>query len=218
MSGANLADVIIYDVNPAEFESSSIASADRFQGSLAIEAGRPVEAISFYYEKGMIENPRFLIQTANAGMTPLTGSISISDEGTITSHSGVEGALRIRGEMLLTGAELTAQGFNRGLPGKWGNYIVTITGRARGWAGHSSRGCCWARSIVYTFGLRWSQPYRVVYVGFIFHGSILTVNMVWTLADIAMGCMAVQNLIAIIALSGLTARITRDYNGRYRGE
>jgi AGCS family alanine or glycine:cation symporter len=218
LSGANLVDVVVYNVHPEAFESSSIATADRFQGSLTIEAGRPVEAVSFFYEKGTIEDPRFLVQVADSETTPLTGSVTLSEQGIITGHSGVEGALLIRGEMLLTGAELTAQGFSRGLPGKWGNYIVTIGvilfafSTALAWSYYGDR------SMEYIFGRRGILPYRIVYVGFIFLGSILTLNMVWTLADIAMGFMAFPNLIAIIALSGLTVKITRDYTGRFRGK
>jgi len=217
LSGANLPDVITYDITPKEFDSISIASGDRFQGTLTVSQGRIAEDVTFFYEKGTVDDPRFLITAENGEVVPLDGHLTLSERGTITGHSGAEGSLLLRGNMLLTGAELTAQGFSHGLPGKWGNYIVTLGvilfafSTALAWSYYGDR------SMEYLFGKRGILPYRLVYVGFIFLGSILTLNMVWTLADIAMGFMAFPNLIAIIILSGLTAKITRDYTRRFRG-
>ena len=42
-------------------------------------------------------------------------------------------------------------------------------------------------------------------------GPFLTVEAVWTLADIFNGLMAIPNLIALVALSGVVARETREY-------
>ena len=45
----------------------------------------------------------------------------------------------------------------------------------------------------------------------VFIGPYLTVAAVWTIADIFNGLMAIPNVIALIALSGVVAKETRDY-------
>ena len=39
----------------------------------------------------------------------------------------------------------------------------------------------------------------------------MTVSAVWTIADIFNGLMAIPNIIALFALSGVVAKETRDY-------
>ena len=39
----------------------------------------------------------------------------------------------------------------------------------------------------------------------------MTVAAVWTIADIFNACMAIPNMIALIALSGVVVRETKDY-------
>ena len=44
---------------------------------------------------------------------------------------------------------------------------------------------------------------------FVLVGSVLKVDLVWNLSDLFNGLMALPNLIALIALSGLVSRISR---------
>lgn len=53
--------------------------------------------------------------------------------------------------------------------------------------------------------------YRWVYILAIFVGPYMTVEAVWVIADIFNGLMALPNLIALIFLSGVTAKETRRY-------
>ena len=46
----------------------------------------------------------------------------------------------------------------------------------------------------------------------------MTVSAVWTIADIFNGLMAIPNLIALVALSGVVAAETKDYLTRYKGK
>ena len=55
------------------------------------------------------------------------------------------------------------------------------------------------------------KVYRWIYVLAVFIGPYLTVAAVWTIADIFNGLMAIPNVIALIALSGVVAKETRDY-------
>ncbi|MCQ2120881.1 MAG: sodium:alanine symporter family protein [Fibrobacter sp.] len=53
--------------------------------------------------------------------------------------------------------------------------------------------------------------YRWVYIAAVFIGPYLTVSAVWTCADIFNGLMAFPNLVALILLSGIVARETRNF-------
>lgn len=44
----------------------------------------------------------------------------------------------------------------------------------------------------------------------------MTVSAVWTIADIFNGLMAIPNLIALVALSGVVAKETKDYLDRIK--
>jgi len=53
--------------------------------------------------------------------------------------------------------------------------------------------------------------YRFLWVIAVFVGSVLSLSLVWSLADIANALMAVPNLIAVLLLSGVIVRETRKY-------
>ena len=74
------------------------------------------------------------------------------------------------------------------------------------------------RAIDYLFGRPAVIPYRWVYVGFVVLGSAINLETVITFCDIMNGLMAAPNLIALIALSGLLAKLSKDYFQRMRDE
>lgn len=53
--------------------------------------------------------------------------------------------------------------------------------------------------------------YRWLYIAAIFIGPYMTVSAVWTIADIFNGLMALPNLIALVALSGIAAKEVNEY-------
>lgn len=55
------------------------------------------------------------------------------------------------------------------------------------------------------------KVYRWIYVLAVFIGPYLTVSAVWTIADIFNGLMAIPNVIALLALSGIVAKETKEY-------
>ena len=67
------------------------------------------------------------------------------------------------------------------------------------------------RCVEYLFGGRKLpvQVYRILYVLAVFAGPFLTVEFVWTLADIFNALMAFPNLVALVALSGVIAAETK---------
>ena len=59
--------------------------------------------------------------------------------------------------------------------------------------------------------------YRLAYVAVVFVGPYLTVSVVWGLADTFNGLMAFPNLVALVLLSPVVARTTRDFIKRRDG-
>ena len=55
------------------------------------------------------------------------------------------------------------------------------------------------------------KVYRWLYILAVLIGPFLTVSAVWTIADIFNGLMAIPNLIALLALSGVIAAETKSY-------
>ena len=53
--------------------------------------------------------------------------------------------------------------------------------------------------------------YRWLYILAVFIGPYMTVSAVWTIADIFNGLMAIPNMIALFALSGVVAKETKDF-------
>jgi len=58
--------------------------------------------------------------------------------------------------------------------------------------------------------------YRILVGGMVFFGSVATLDMVWSLADITMALMAVCNLIAILFLGKYAVRLLNDYRAQKR--
>ncbi len=63
----------------------------------------------------------------------------------------------------------------------------------------------------YLFGTRAVKPYRWIWVGCVMLGSVATIRMVWSFADITNGLMAIPNLVSLIVLSGVIVKETRTY-------
>ena len=67
------------------------------------------------------------------------------------------------------------------------------------------------RATEYLLGKKSIMPYRLAWVIFVFIGSVTSLNLVWDLADAMNALMAIPNLIALIALSGVIVADTNKY-------
>ena len=67
------------------------------------------------------------------------------------------------------------------------------------------------RCIVYLAGVKAILPYRIIFIGLVAVGAFLKLEAIWVLADIVNGLMAIPNLIALLALSGVVAAETKRY-------
>ena len=77
-----------------------------------------------------------------------------------------------------------------------------------GWNYYGERAC------IYLFGNRGVLSYRLIFIALIASGAFLKLEAIWVLADIVNGLMAIPNLIALIALSGVIVAETERYMNR----
>lgn len=66
-------------------------------------------------------------------------------------------------------------------------------------------------SIGFLFGEKALIPYRIAYVIFVFLGANMDVGLAWTVANILNGLMAIPNLIALVALSPVLVKLSKDF-------
>ncbi|HEM3636804.1 TPA: sodium:alanine symporter family protein [Streptococcus suis] len=67
------------------------------------------------------------------------------------------------------------------------------------------------RCIEFLFGTKSILPYRLLFVAMVALGGFLKLDLIWTIADIVNGLMALPNLIALLALSPVVIKETRQY-------
>ena len=60
-------------------------------------------------------------------------------------------------------------------------------------------------------GVKAIMPYRVIFIILIACGPFLKLEEIWVLADIVNGLMAIPNLIALLALTGVIVAETKAY-------
>ena len=56
--------------------------------------------------------------------------------------------------------------------------------------------------------------FRLIVLAMVMFGAIGSLPFVWNFADVAMGLMAITNLVAILLLSGLVVKLAKDYNAQ----
>ena len=106
------------------------------------------------------------------------------------------------------GASMSAAAFTLGV-GDAGATIVGISlavfafTTTVGWSYYGER-CA-----EYLFGVRVINGYRIIWIMAIMTGAVVKIELVWTLADIFNGLMAMPNLIALALLSPVIFKMTR---------
>jgi alanine or glycine:cation symporter, AGCS family len=109
------------------------------------------------------------------------------------------------------GAALSARAFETGLPGTWGDIVVTggillfSYSTLIGWSYYGETG------IVYLLGARAAVPYRLLWLVFIYLGATGSLHVVWNIADTLNGLMAVPNLISVLASIPVLLRLQREF-------
>ena len=109
-----------------------------------------------------------------------------------------------------TGAVLTIHAFDKLLPGV-GGWVVTFGiiffaySTILGWSYYGEK-CC-----TYLLGEKYVLIYRLIYIASVFVGCVATLDLVWLFADTFNGLMAAPNCIALLLLSGIIAKESKDF-------
>lgn len=148
------------------------------------------------------------------GLVSMTGTfIDTIIICTLTGLSIVlTGAWQVEG---LEGVEVTTYAFQKGLPfpKEVSSFILMMClvffafTTILGWDYYSER------CLEYLSGgnMKHVMMYRWVYIFAVFIGPYMTVSAVWTIADIFNGLMALPNMIALFALSGVVVKETKKF-------
>lgn len=110
----------------------------------------------------------------------------------------------------LTGAALTTEAFNHGLPGP-GGIIVAIAifffafSTILSWAYYGER-CA-----EHLFGSGVNIVYRLIWIPLIVVGAIGGLGLIWDIADTLNALMAIPNLIGLLGLSGIVIKLTKEF-------
>ncbi|AWH77966.1 alanine/glycine:cation symporter family protein [Clostridioides difficile] len=110
----------------------------------------------------------------------------------------------------LNGAVMTQAAFNGAIP-TFGPILLTISltlfafTTILGWSYYGER--CFE----FLFGVKGMNGYRTVFVAMVLLGAFLKLEVVWIIADIVNGLMAIPNLIALLALSPIIVSETKKY-------
>ncbi|MED5389212.1 MAG: sodium:alanine symporter family protein [Pseudomonadota bacterium] len=178
------------------------------------------EAIRFGIARGIFSN--------EAGL----GSAPIAHASANTDHPARQGSIAMLGTFIDTiivcsitglaivssgawtsgeeGAPLSALAFSSTF-GDFGNVIVAgglaifAFTTLLGWSLYSER------CTQFLFGDRAILPFRVIWVLAVPFGAVVSLNLVWALADIMNILMAVPNLIALLLLSPVVVRLSREF-------
>jgi len=108
------------------------------------------------------------------------------------------------------GAAMTNSAFTSAL-GLFGGHFLTVSlalfafTTILGWNYYGERAC------LYLFGMNSIIAYRIIFILLVASGAFLKLDLIWIIADIVNGLMAIPNLIALIGLSGVIAAETKKY-------
>lgn len=147
-------------------------------------------------------------EPAEQGLISMTGTFI--DTIIICSMTGLALVLTGVWQGDTAGAAMTSAAFGSAY-GVIGSNLLTISlvlfafTTILGWNYYGERAC------IYLFGTKGVLPYRLIFIALIASGAFLKLEAIWVLADIVNGLMAIPNLIALIALSGVVVAETKAY-------
>ncbi len=190
------------------FTGAAIAQAIRFgvaRGLFSNEAGLGSAPIA--HATAIVKNP---VKQGLLGMVdPFLDTIIVCTISALV--------ILVSGEWMAPGiaeagaGTLTAQAFNSVMPGGFGSWLVTIGivlfafSTILGWCVYGER------CVIYLFGHKAALPFRIIFTLVVPVGALAKLELVWNLADLFNGLMAIPNLIALLLLSPVVFKLAKEY-------
>lgn len=205
--------IFTYAFSPAAatggFAGSAIMLAMRYgvaRGIFSNEAGLGTAGIA--QAAGQSKNP------VESGLVGMMGTFI--DTLIVCTMTGL--VLIVTGEWSsgVKGAALTSNAFAAAFPGFGGQFLsialaVFAFTTILGWAYYGEK--CWE----FLVGTSVERPYRVLWTLFVLVGAVTQLDFVWLVADTLNAFMAFPNLVSLLLLSPVIAKLTRDYFARQAG-
>ena len=108
------------------------------------------------------------------------------------------------------GAELISQSFATVFGAQAGSLIVAVAISLFALTTILSWSLYGTRCFEFLFGTRYVPIYQVIFVAIIVIGAALELELAWDIAETLNGFMAVPNLVALLGLSGVVIRLTKE--------
>ena len=207
----------IVTIVKAAFNPSAVAGG--ITGSMLVAMQKGVARGIFSNEAGLGSAPIAAAaaktkEPVRQGLVSMTGTFI--DTIVICTMTGLSivmtGAWKVEG---LEGVQVTTYAFQQGLPfpDMVSAFVLMLClvffafTTILGWDYYSER------CLEYLTGghMKSVMVYRWIYIFAVFIGPYMTVSAVWTIADIFNGLMALPNMIALFALSGVVVKETKDF-------
>ncbi|MBN2282100.1 MAG: sodium:alanine symporter family protein [Candidatus Marinimicrobia bacterium] len=201
-------DIIVVSDNSTIEQNSEIKGPLIKSNSVQISDGI-AQNIKFVRNHSFIDDP---LITLNGN--PYTGELKIDEYGKILSHTN---NLNLEGMMMKNGSPLTTWAFKRGLApiaGRHGGFLITISvfffaiSTTISWSYYGNRGA------YYLMGKKAAEYYKWIFVAMVFIGSVVSLETVWAFGDVAIGFMAIPNLVALVLLSNVVRKDVKEYESR----
>ena len=74
------------------------------------------------------------------------------------------------------------------------------------------------RSVEYLTKNKGTRVYQIIFILVVIAGSVMSLDTVWDITDTFNGLMAIPNFIAVFALSGVVAKLTKEYFAKVDSE
>jgi AGCS family alanine or glycine:cation symporter len=209
----SLPDIVVYVFNDAFTPSAAVGG---FAGATVMQSLRFGIARGVFSNESGLGSGAIAAAAARSGHPVTQALVSMTqtfiDTIVVCSITGFTIIATGAWKSGVTGAALTSQAFSTGLPGSWGGGIVALAlvlfaySTLVGWSYYGEKALEYL-----TGGTQFSRAYRVVWVVAAFVGSITSLDVVWAIADVFNGAMAIPNLIALVGLAAIVSSETREY-------
>ena len=131
-----------------------------------------------------------------SGLTVLCGVYS----------GGVEMVYGVQGDTSLNAAALGTVFSSKG-----GAIIIALCLALFAFSTVLSWGMYGTRCCEFLFGAKAIKPYQIIFILIVVVGATMNLSLAWDIADTLNGLMAIPNLIALVGLSGIVVKETKDY-------
>jgi AGCS family alanine or glycine:cation symporter len=108
-------------------------------------------------------------------------------------------------------AVLTNLAFTKLLPGTFGGWLVTIGLTLFAYSTLLGWGLYGERAVTYLFGRGASKPFYLIFTLVVPVGCLTELTFVWNFSDLFNGLMALPNLVALLLLSPVVFKLTKEY-------